>query len=207
MSRAKGNAREDILDTAERLFAARGTQNVSLREINAEAGYSAAALHYHFRSREALLETLLEVRRQPIMELRSTLLQPLQDQEQPSLESLVNALVMPLAKAIISDPTPGLITVKFFYRAYIELNHLGHIRKITEHSFKKFEPLLAKALPEAQEEVLRFRWLLATELTFQGLANMDTILSINGQPDTRKKREQYVHDLTSFIVGGLKHSG
>ena len=48
-----------IMNAAERLFAERGIDAVSLRTINAEAGYSVAALHYHFASKAALGEALI----------------------------------------------------------------------------------------------------------------------------------------------------
>ena len=69
MAKSKRNAREDILNTAEELFAAKGIENVSLRAINAAAGYSAAALHYHFKTRENLLAALLTERQEPVMGL------------------------------------------------------------------------------------------------------------------------------------------
>lgn len=207
MDKPKGNAREDILNTAERLFAENGIQNVSLREINAEAGYSAAALHYHFRSRDGLLEALLLKRQEPVMTLRAELLQPLQEERRPSVESLAEALVMPFAHPILNDPETGLTAVKFLFRAYVEQSHHGQIRKTTERSLKTFEPLLARALPDLDQTRRRSRWLLATELTFQGLANMDAIMALSKQSHARKSREQYVQTLITFIAGGLRYRG
>ena len=136
MNRPRGNAREDLLNTAERLFANNGIQSVSLREINAEAGYSAAALHYHFRTRDALLEALLANRQQPVMELRAALLEQLREERRPTVEALTEALVMPFAQPILTDPEKGLTTVKFFFLVYVEQNHLDQIRKTTERSLK-----------------------------------------------------------------------
>ena len=52
-----------LIETAERLFAEKGIDNVSLREINRAAGQkNVAALHYHFGTRESLLEALFENR-------------------------------------------------------------------------------------------------------------------------------------------------
>ena len=45
---SKTNAREAIIYTAERLFAEQSMNSVSLRMINAEAGYSVAALLLYF---------------------------------------------------------------------------------------------------------------------------------------------------------------
>ena len=67
---ARPSTREKLLDTAEELFAEHGLAGVSLRTINAEAGLSPAALHYHFGTQQALVEALLERRMPSLMERR-----------------------------------------------------------------------------------------------------------------------------------------
>jgi len=52
--------RERILDAARALFARDGLEGASLRAIAAEAGYTPAALYFHFESREAIYAALLE---------------------------------------------------------------------------------------------------------------------------------------------------
>ncbi len=48
-----------ILDAAKRVFAAEGLEGASLRAIAAEAGYTPAALYFHFDSKEAIYAALL----------------------------------------------------------------------------------------------------------------------------------------------------
>ena len=57
---AKGtpDARERILAAAERLFAKRGVEKTSTREITTEAGVNVASVNYYFRSKEALTEEI-----------------------------------------------------------------------------------------------------------------------------------------------------
>ena len=50
---------ERILDAAERLFADHGFEGTSIRDIVDSAKVNLAAIHYHFRSKEALLEAVL----------------------------------------------------------------------------------------------------------------------------------------------------
>src|ERR1700733_11527746 len=50
---------DKILDTAERLFGDQGYAGTSLRQIIAEAGVNLAAIHYHFGSKEELLDHLV----------------------------------------------------------------------------------------------------------------------------------------------------
>jgi AcrR family transcriptional regulator len=53
-------ARERILDAAVRRIAREGIDEVRIARIAMDAGVSAAAVHYHFDSREALLAEALE---------------------------------------------------------------------------------------------------------------------------------------------------
>lgn len=139
------------------------------------------------------------------MALRAELLQSLREERQPTVELLVEALVMPFAQPILSDPKAGLRSVKFFFRSYVEQSTNSQIRKTTERSLEIFDPLLEKALPDVDKTSRRSRWLLATELTFQGLANMEAIMTLSKQSGARKNREHHVHTLMQFIAGGLKY--
>lgn len=49
-----------ILDAARRMFRTHGLERASLRGIAAEAGYTPAALYFHFDSKEAIYAALLE---------------------------------------------------------------------------------------------------------------------------------------------------
>ncbi|HEX7007828.1 MAG TPA: helix-turn-helix domain-containing protein [Alphaproteobacteria bacterium] len=51
--------RDLILDAARKVFEAEGLEGASLRAIAAEAGYTPAALYFHFDSKEALYAELL----------------------------------------------------------------------------------------------------------------------------------------------------
>ncbi|HVX50801.1 MAG TPA: TetR family transcriptional regulator [Chitinophagaceae bacterium] len=51
-----------ILQTAEHLFATKGFEGTSVRDIADEAGVNIAMISYYFRSKEKLMETLFEQR-------------------------------------------------------------------------------------------------------------------------------------------------
>src|SRR5881275_2858058 len=53
-----GDARERILVAAELLFAKRGVDKTSTREITTDAGVNVASVNYYFRSKEALTEEI-----------------------------------------------------------------------------------------------------------------------------------------------------
>ena len=57
------SAAERLLDTASRLFYARGIPNVGINEIIARAGVARMTLYHHFSSKDALVKAVLEARR------------------------------------------------------------------------------------------------------------------------------------------------
>ncbi len=59
--------REALLDTARRLFLARGFASVSIRQIAAAAGSSPATIHYHFGDKLGLYRAMLEAAIAPIV--------------------------------------------------------------------------------------------------------------------------------------------
>jgi AcrR family transcriptional regulator len=61
-SRAEPTAstREQLLETAERLFLEKGLRATSVHEIAAEAGFTTGALYWNFASKDALFLELLE---------------------------------------------------------------------------------------------------------------------------------------------------
>ena len=87
-----------ILDAAERLIADHGP-DVSLRTITAEAGVNLAAVNYHFQSKDALVDAVVERRLGPINKARLEMLDKL-EREHPSgplpLEGVLEAFLAPV---------------------------------------------------------------------------------------------------------------
>lgn len=93
------DARGQILHTAERLIAERGP-DVSLREIAAAAQQrNNSAVHYHFGSRDALIEAVIEARMTVLEARRLELLAAYEAAGRGAgdVRALVELLVLPLA--------------------------------------------------------------------------------------------------------------
>lgn len=59
----RGDTRARLMEAAERLFGERGLHAVTLKEINADAGQrNESALHYHFGSKQRLVQAILDAR-------------------------------------------------------------------------------------------------------------------------------------------------
>jgi hypothetical protein len=98
MGRDASATRERLIEAGTRLFAEHGIDAVRVREINTEAGQrNSSALHYHFGSREGLLQAILAEHRGPMERHRAELLDALEREGRTDdLRALVATMVLPL---------------------------------------------------------------------------------------------------------------
>jgi AcrR family transcriptional regulator len=116
---AKTNAKERLAEAAERLFADRGIDAVSLAEITAEAGLNnTGAVHYYFGGREQLLEAIVDAHRAEVDRRRDELIDRLEAAGDTRYESLVRALIEPLVDKL--DDERG--------RAFLSIQAQRHLR-------------------------------------------------------------------------------
>lgn len=172
---SKGS-RERILDATEKLFAKRGSQAVSLREINAAAGVSQGVLHYQFGGRAELIKAMLERRFPVIHAQRLTMLQPLLHRDSPpDVRDLVEVVVRPFADFVLGHKRLG----NRFMRV---LSHLSTERNpefqqyVVEHDpefVRQLIALLAKALPGQTEHSLYYRLLIISFSMYRALAELE----------------------------------
>lgn len=102
--------------TARRLFAERGVDAVSLREVVKEAGVRhATAVQYHFGDREGLLQAVLAEHAERVDTRRDAVLEQHAADGSADLRSLVGALVRPLAQELATEEG------RLFLRVYAQL--------------------------------------------------------------------------------------
>lgn len=93
-----------LVRAAERLFAERGSDQVSLREITAEAGATnASAVQYHFGGRRGLIRAVLAKHDAEVERRRHALLDAYEAAGEPDVRTLAHALVQPLADELGND--------------------------------------------------------------------------------------------------------
>lgn len=96
---ARGSLSKDaLLDAAERLIAERGFE-VPLRDIAVAAGQrNNSAVNYHFRSRQDLLDAVVNRRLLPMEVERERMLGELDEAEASDVHALMRVLVLPLLR-------------------------------------------------------------------------------------------------------------
>lgn len=92
------DTRSRLIDAAERLFAERGIDGVSLREITRESGArNAIALQYHFEDRDGVLRAILDKHLPDVESRRMAMLDEYEAGGEDDLRKLAAALVRPMA--------------------------------------------------------------------------------------------------------------
>ena len=191
-----------LILAAERLFAERGVDAVSLRAINAAAGTNVASLHYHFGSKEALLEALIRERSQEVSRRRAARLDRLEAAEKVGARSLAEAFAVPVAEMAGSG---GDAWVRFI----AGLISNGHpALSIVTHGFfdqaRRLHALLRKVHPDWSEGTLLFRLSQAMYLTFRVLGDVSGVQSTLAAGGARINRDEIVAELIDLVTAQLR---
>lgn len=117
MSAQTEGARSRLLVTAKRLFAERGLDGVSLREIIREAGIKhATAVQYHFGDRDGLVAAILSTHEARVDTRREAMLDNYEANPTLDARDIAAMLVRPLAREL--DDEDG----RYFLRIYAQVN-------------------------------------------------------------------------------------
>ncbi len=142
--------KENILRSAERLFAQRGFHGVSIRDIADEAGVPLALVGYYYGPKVELYHEIYRQRAGYIQE-RLVTLQRVQAETQPArlLEEIIKAFVLPVLK--VAATPDGRIYLRLMSRGMND--HLAEDEPIIKELFDPlahaFIDALQQALPQA----------------------------------------------------------
>src|SRR5258707_9120216 len=172
------STKERILDAAERMFADQGYSATSVRSIIAKARVNIAAVHYHFRSKESLLEAVILRRAKPANERRLALLDACERAGggQPPLREVIQAFLEPSIRVATDQSLGGEVFMRLLGRLHAEGDILPKI--LAMHFMpvlERFSAALRHALPDLPAEELYWRLHFAVGATTQALRGPDSL--------------------------------
>ena len=194
------DTREQLLLTAERLFAQRGIDAVSVRELLNEAGQrNKNAAQYYFGGREGLITALVTARSDALNRRREVLLDEVESSERRNdLRALCTVLVAPLAEAL-DDPDNHFL-------GFLARYQLDHSRTVLSRAVDRVHTAsywrtakLIRATTGLPRSVFDIRFSLAMDMCFAGLAGRQAQEEV-GEPGL-PPRTQFIDTLIDALCG------
>ncbi|WP_016745042.1 TetR/AcrR family transcriptional regulator [Rhizorhabdus wittichii] len=209
MARAKAasskkiDARLALILAAERHFALHGFEGTPLSVIHNAAGQkNASATHYHFGSRNGLIEAILEYRMAPLNERRAERMVELDGLSGThDLRSLMVAWIMPLAEELQYRPEGN------HYLRFLDRLRRGPSKPFAERimslqsEYRHLLDLIDQQLSHVPPRIRQSRLGIAAEQIVSALAALEADLPTSG-PD-HPYPALAINSLIDYITGGL----
>jgi AcrR family transcriptional regulator len=194
--------REALIDAAAELFASQGIEGVSIRSVNSHAGLGAASVHYHFGSKDRLLDAVLEREgdrvQAEITELADGLLAR---RSRPTTRQLIETLAEPYLNLIQREPVRGIRWLKIVAQLIIAEDS----RFTGEHNValvsEKVQQLVRRRFPGTAYEELELYWRFAVATLIQMLS-----LTPADELTVAFADSPYKRAVVSFAIGGMDAS-
>lgn len=202
------DTKQRILDVAEQMFADQGFAGTSLRAITTAAEVNLAAVHYHFKSKESLLEAVVVRRLEPVNRERLELLDEYErraGKDGPTVEEVLTAFVTPAVR-LIRNSAEGSLFGRLMGRlhwetrasfAVIAKKHFGPL-------FRRFETALGHSLPGLRPEDLFWRMHFAVGAMAHTLTSSDTLETMSRGLCKSSDSETAIPQLIHFLAAGFR---
>ena len=156
---AQAATKAAVFNAAERLFALHGFQNVSVRDITADAGVNLASVNYHFGAKDALLFEIFRRRTAELNRERARMLHEANDRHggTPPVRDILEAYFAPPLRWAAPGHERG-ISVQFIIRARSE--GTAQMREVLQNDVShlaRFAEALIAARPELPREEVYWR--------------------------------------------------
>lgn len=197
-----------ILDSAEELFAAQGIAATSLRALTRAADVNLAAVHYHFGSKEGLLDAVLERRARAVNSEREAELERRSAAAGAPLgvEEILHVFVLPGRRQQPDAAARGRTLSRLLAHIHAESPEL--VESLSRKHFGSVMALFVEALQHAlphipaAEVAHRFRFSVGALLhVFSANFDLD---SIPGHPVAISQEDELVEQLVGFLAAGMR---
>ena len=204
----KDDTKERIMLAAESLFAERGFESVSLRDITTEALANVAAVNYYFGTKDALIDELITQGNAPLLSARMKLLDAAEKKYQIGIvpvEVVLDAVMRPMLMQIEDHGDRRDIYCKFMGRCMTErgTNLPKPVILGAQRLIKRMIGLLTDALPEDEPEVLIWKIHFSFGVLGHTLMHDELLRSITKGASEEPDFEVTLQRMIDFCKGGL----
>jgi AcrR family transcriptional regulator len=201
------DTKEHILDAAEILIAEQGIDAVSLRAITSSAKVNLAAVHYHFGSKEALVQKVFERRIRPVNARRLQLLEDAKGGNDATVqvEDILRAFIEPAIRLYAQDPK-GPMFMRVCGRIFAEPSH--HLQHSLDDFFSevvaRFADAFRGALPELEHEEVAWRMHFMVGTMVHTLMAHERLKRFTGGACTLDDPDEVIDRMVAFSAAGMR---
>ncbi|HNP66101.1 MAG TPA: TetR family transcriptional regulator [Woeseiaceae bacterium] len=203
------STRDRILDAAEELFAHRGFDGVSVRQIMSKAEADVSLAYYHFKSKRDLFEQVMLRRAEILNDIRLKALDVVEQHhpdDAPSVEEIIGAFVNPLVDLLAREHDEW----SHYFQLIAQINNSADwggelMTRYFDPLVKRFLEALRKALPDCDEVDLFWSYHFlsgALTLTFAETGRIDNL----SDGVVKSSNMAQIHErMAPFLAAGFEH--
>lgn len=185
--------KNEILDAAEKLFGAKGFDHTSTNDILNEIGIARGTLYYHFKSKEDILDAMIErITRQLIAKATDIV----QKKEIPVLQRLTMTIM-----ALNVNNELGLEVMQQVHKPQNTLMH----QKMQETLLSGVNPLITGLIEEGiQQDIFRTDYPAeAVEMTMLYSSTAFDSMTVYTEEERQRKIVAFIYNLEQLL--GMEH--
>lgn len=211
MAAPKGGSRERILDAAEELFAERGFDATSTRDIAARSGDTLGTLSYHFGSKDRLLGEVVRRRFDSLAELRRDMFRRIQEtkpDQQLTVDEVVACVLLPFVeRALRGGPAWRSYIILLARMMYIgQPKHYGLVAELTDPLATQMLGWLADAAPDTSpiDRGYAYQFMVGAMIDSCAQVEHDRLRRITGGACSAFNYEEVSARLLRFVIAGFR---
>lgn len=201
---ATGDTRTLILDAAEALFAERGYDGVSLRDITGRAAVKLSLASYHFKTKDALFEAVVARRIEMLGGLRQAALRNVVADGHPSVEGVLHAYAGPFLVLMLEGGGGWRQFGRLVAQLALGDRHMALTKRYLDETTRIFVAALAQALPEAGVDRIARAFAFAASTIVAAFAKSCRTLDEADSGNFASNLKAMYEDLVPFAAAGVR---
>lgn len=201
-ARALNGTRLELTLAAERVFAMKGLQGATLREIREQAGQkNESVIHYHFGSREAIVESVLQLRSIPLDARRREMLEQARAESGGiplGAEQVARCCLMPLAEQLLVNAAGTGHYMRFLVQLRVDREIWRRFQGRYGLGLEACLAALRKSKPYTPREFIEQRFVSVMDVQLNGLAALEQIQCEKGAVFRHKDARVRIEDLITL---------
>lgn len=199
--------RKRLILAAEKLFGEEGIGAVSMRRINSAARQkNVSALHYHFGSREAIVQAIFDYRMAAGAQRRQVLIDRLfAEGRQGDLRSLIHVAIWPLVEQMMSAAQPNYF-VRFLAQAHRvpQFDTWSVVRHRSRRSIVTSYLMIVRLIDDLPRAIVHARTIMGLRHAIYVLADLDLVIE-QRHPELRDEMLRFhANELIDMLAADLR---